>query len=91
LEGGKGAWPRQWVLDIAWALPTTSLIQSIDPWATATIVNSQGRKHRGKKSRMDKGEKRPTILVLVWSDAAFPRSPIGVTIVHHWHRKVLNV
>jgi hypothetical protein len=63
LEGGKGAWPRQWVLDIAWALPTTSLIQSIDPWATVTIVN---RKRRGKA--MDKGEKRPTMPALVRTD-----------------------
>jgi hypothetical protein len=40
---GKGAWPHQWILDIAWALPTTSLIQSIHPWATVTIVNSWDR------------------------------------------------
>lgn len=68
MERGKGAWSRQWVLDIAWALPTSSLIQSIDPWATVTIINSQDRKRRGKQSRMDKGEKRPTIPALVRSD-----------------------
>ena len=95
LEGARGV---SGFHDNAWALPTSSLVQCINPWAAVTIANSRDsklpastdRKDRGKQSWRDKGEKKPTTPALVRSDG-FSKIPIGVLIVRHWPSKCTNI